>query len=304
MTTLVSPISTTPTRWWIATLDQRRSAACSTPAIRSISASAMPSYASYSSRTTSRPREWARVVPVNVAIAPASSDATSRTASSSESGSSESRNAPARDGRDQRDLVAVRERRCRARAYALVDREQQPRRLVAEFERGPDVGGGRPPRAARSRRVASRRSSRSPANRRTATFIAVQRIRGCSTTGACHVTSDLWRRRFPRANLNEQVYETLAAARAAARPGPGREAQPARARDRARRLAQPRAPRADPARLRGPAVGQGAARLLRDARDGGDAGRRLRRPARARAARRRAHGRLASTAPSSPASAR
>ena len=60
--------------------------------------SAMPAYASYSSRTTSRPRDRARVVPTNVAIAPASCEATSETTRSSDSGSSERRNAPPETG--------------------------------------------------------------------------------------------------------------------------------------------------------------------------------------------------------------
>src|SRR6266545_4330591 len=58
----------------------------------------MPSYASYSSDVTVRPREWMRVVPTNVATAPASPDATSSTTASRESGRSLNRYAPPETG--------------------------------------------------------------------------------------------------------------------------------------------------------------------------------------------------------------
>ena len=76
-----------------------------------------------------------------------------------------------------------------------------------------------------------------------------------------------------------------AAADPRARPGPGREAEPARARGRARRLAQPRAPRAHASRLRGAAHREGAARLLRHAGHRAGARGGLRRAPRARAPR-------------------
>ena len=72
-------------------------------------------------------------------MAPASSDATSRTASSSESGSSESRNAPPETGGISATSSPAREHAV-ARRVVLVDGEQQPRRLGSELERRPDVG--------------------------------------------------------------------------------------------------------------------------------------------------------------------
>src|SRR5215211_3147403 len=60
--------------------------------------SAMPSYASYARCVTVRPREWTRVVPMNVATAPASSDATSSTTASTERDVSLRRNAPPETG--------------------------------------------------------------------------------------------------------------------------------------------------------------------------------------------------------------
>ena len=81
-------------------------------------------------------------MPVNVAIAPASSlanlvdDPVERERLVAEQERS------AGDGRDQRDLVTVGERPVAGRVF-LVDRVEQPVRLVAEAERGPDLGDGR-----------------------------------------------------------------------------------------------------------------------------------------------------------------
>ena len=96
--------------------------------------SAMPSYASYSRWMTSRPREWARVVPTNVAIAPAASSRTSATAASTESGSSESRKSPPDTGGMTATSSPGASYSARS-AYARLTRVEEPGRLVAERER-------------------------------------------------------------------------------------------------------------------------------------------------------------------------
>ena len=75
---------------------------------------------------------------MNVAIAPASSLATSRTATSSDSGSSESLNAPPETGGITATSSPSAQRR-RALDVLLVERVEQARRLLAELERGPHV---------------------------------------------------------------------------------------------------------------------------------------------------------------------
>ena len=168
---------------------------------------------------TSRPRECARVVPVKVAIAPASSEATSRTASSSESGSSESRKAPPETGGISATSSPAASTLSRG-AYVLVDGDEQARRLVAERERRPDVGRGRalgqldlgrarPGELAQAGEQADTRSS----SRRSV-------ARGLQTAVAVmlHLTMAT---ALPRTNLNEQVYETLRQRVLRRDPGPG-----------------------------------------------------------------------------------
>ena len=75
---------------------------------------------------------------MKVAIAPAASSATARTAASSESGVVREQEVTAGDRRDQRDLVAVGEARVGS-GIALVERIEQTRRLGSEVERRPDV---------------------------------------------------------------------------------------------------------------------------------------------------------------------
>ena len=217
ITTLVSPIPTTPTRWWMATaISEWRS--FSSAAIRSISASAIPSYASYSSRTTSRPREWARVVPVNVAIAPASSEATSRTASSSESGSSESRKAPPETGgisatSSPSASTAV------ARRIALVDRDEKPGGSSPRPSAGQTSPAVEPSGSSISMRARSRELAQA-GKQADSDLHRSQRSPGVADRGRCHVTSAM-ATMLPRTNLNEQVYETLRQRVLRRDPGPG-----------------------------------------------------------------------------------
>ena len=68
MTTLASPISSVPTRWWIASETDGHSSATSS-AMRWNDDTASGSYASYSSRSTRRPRLSPRTTPRNVTTA-------------------------------------------------------------------------------------------------------------------------------------------------------------------------------------------------------------------------------------------
>ena len=104
--------------------------------------SAMPSYASYSRWRTSRPRECARVVPMNVAIAPASVVADLRDGRVDGERIRRQPEVAAGDGRDHRDLVARREA-LGAIDVGAVARVEETRRLVAEAEQRPDVADGR-----------------------------------------------------------------------------------------------------------------------------------------------------------------
>ena len=85
-----------------------------------------------------RPRECTRVVPMNVATAPASSGRDLLDDGLERQRLLAQQEGAARDGRDQRHLVAVRELVV-ALDVRLVQRVQQSRRLVAEVERSPDV---------------------------------------------------------------------------------------------------------------------------------------------------------------------
>ena len=78
-------------------------------------------------------------MPENVAIAPASSLATSRDDGVERDGLLGEDERAARDRRDQRDHVAVGELVLGGRVL-LVDRVEQARGLVAELELAPDVG--------------------------------------------------------------------------------------------------------------------------------------------------------------------
>ena len=104
--------------------------------------SAMPSYASYSRWMTSRPRECARVVPMNVAIAPAASSRTSRDRRIDRQRLGRKTEVAARDRRDHRHLVSGRERlgSLDVRAIARIEKAQG---LVAQPERGPHVADSR-----------------------------------------------------------------------------------------------------------------------------------------------------------------
>ena len=192
-----------------------------------------------------------RVVPTNVAIAPASSrrdlgdDRARARAARRRAGSRRRRRAgsratssPSASGVAALDVRAVdrveeaRAARRRARARA---RRRRPTAPSGELERPL-------PRTRRSRRAAK-------------SLTALSRDGGYPAVGArrpCHVTCLAMTALIPRANLNDQVYETLRQRILTREHGPGREAQPARARGRARRLAQPGPPRAHPARLGGP----------------------------------------------------
>ena len=102
---------------------------------------------------------------MNVAIAPAFSVSTSRTTASRSSGSCDSRNAPPETGgisatSSPSDELAL------GLGVLTVDRVEQARRLLAEVERGPDVG--HPPDAFEPRCDQPARS-RSPAKSRTVT---------------------------------------------------------------------------------------------------------------------------------------
>ena len=103
--------------------------------------SAMPSYASYSRWRTSRPRECARVVPMNVAIAPAPSSRTSATAASTESGSADSLKSPPETGGMTATSSPAAES-LGALDVRPVARVQEPGGLVAERELRPDVAHG------------------------------------------------------------------------------------------------------------------------------------------------------------------
>jgi hypothetical protein len=81
-----------------------------------------------------RPRDSMRVVPVNVAIAPAASIERERLVAEQERA--------AGDRGDHRDLVALCERTVRCRVL-LVHGVEQAARLLAEPERRPDVRDGR-----------------------------------------------------------------------------------------------------------------------------------------------------------------
>ena len=86
-----------------------------------------------------RPRDCTRVVPVNVAIAPARGDRTSSTTASSESGSALSRKAPPETGGISADFVAVHQSAIPVGVF-LVHGVEEALGLGAEIECRPDVG--------------------------------------------------------------------------------------------------------------------------------------------------------------------
>mgnify|MGYP003694541519 CR=1 FL=1 len=197
---------------------------------------------------------------MNVAIAPAESSRTSATAASTESGSAERRKSPPDTGGITATSSPSLER-LGSIDVRSVARVEEPARLVAELERGPDVRRPSRPSASSSSTAPDPARSRSAANNLTLHLHDAERY----PPVASRPRDMLWSRTCPadahRERTSTSGSTTSCEQRVLARRSRlGREAEPARARRRARRLPQPGAPRAHAARRRGPAhrAGRGA----------------------------------------------